>query len=98
MADVLRGVVVAAVLAVLVGIAASTASGRPARTYSTKATSPLRTALFDPFTFNSSQYATGFQLTRRAGATYVRIAVPWSEVAPARPAKPSDAGDPNWTG
>jgi Cellulase (glycosyl hydrolase family 5) len=97
-ADVVRGVVVTVVLAVLAGVAASTADGRSARIHSTKATLPLRTAVFDPFTFNGSQYATGFRLARRAGAAYVRIAVPWNEVAPARPAAPSDASDPNWTG
>jgi Cellulase (glycosyl hydrolase family 5) len=86
------------VIVALVGVAASNASGRSVRIYSTKTSAPLRTALFDPFTLNGSQYATGFQLARRAGAAYVRIEVPWSEVAPARPAMPSDASDPNWKG
>jgi hypothetical protein len=66
--------------------------------YSTRATSPLRTAVFDPFTFNGSDYATGFQLTRRAGASYVRIAVSWAEVARAAPPTAADATDPEWTG
>jgi hypothetical protein len=86
------------VIVALAGVGASAAAGRPVGSYSTRATSPLRTAVFDPFTFNGSQYATGYQLTRSAGASYVRIAVPWSEVAPAGPAAPSDASDPNWTG
>ncbi len=98
MANVLRGIVVTGAIVALVGVAASSASGRVVKRYSTRATLPLRTAVFDPFTLNGSQYATGFQLTRRAGAEYVRIDVPWNEVAPARPAVPSDAGDPNWTG
>jgi hypothetical protein len=97
-ADVLRGVVVTAASVALVGVVASTASGRSAQSYSTRATSPLRTALFDPFTFNGSQYAAGYQLARGAGASYVRIAVPWNEVAPTRPAAGSDASDPNWRG
>jgi hypothetical protein len=80
------------------GVAASSASGRTVKSYSTRSTLPLRTAVFDPFTLNGSQYATGFQLTRRAGAAYVRIEVPWNEVAPARPAVPADAGDPSWSG
>ena len=94
----LRGVVVTAAIVALTGVAASSANGRAVKSYSTRATLPLRTAVFDPFTLNGSQYATGFQLTRRAGAAYVRIDVPWNEVAPSRPAVPSDAGDPNWTG
>jgi hypothetical protein len=96
--DVLRGVVVTAAIVALVGVAASSASGRVVRSYSTGATMPLRTAVFDPFTLNGSQYATGFQMARRAGASYVRIEVPWNEVARARPVVSSDASDPNWTG
>ena len=98
MAFVLRGVAVASAVAVLAAFAASAASGRSLKTYSTKWTPPLRTALFDPFTFNGPQYATGFQMARRAGAGYVRIAVSWSEVAPARPASASQATDPAWPG
>src|SRR5579875_3043317 len=97
-AFVLRGVAVASAVAVLAAFAASAASGRSLKTYSTKWTPPLRTALFDPFTFNGPQYATGFQMARRAGAGYVRIAVSWSEVAPARPASASQATDPAWPG
>jgi hypothetical protein len=81
-----------------VGVAASAASGRSVRTYSTKATPPLRTALFDPFTFNGSQYPTAFQMTRRAGADYVRITVPWNGVAPDGPQASGDTADPSWSG
>ena len=98
MAVVLRGVVVTAAAIALAGAVASTASGRSLHTYSTRATPPLRTALFDPFTFNGSQYVKGFELARRAGAQYVRITVPWAEVAPSRPAAPSDPADPAWSG
>jgi len=54
--------------------------------------------MFDPFTFNESQYAKGFEMTRKAGAEYVRIAVPWNEVAQSAPAVASDATDPSWSG
>jgi hypothetical protein len=55
------------------------------RTYTTHGTIPLRTALLDPFTFTGAQQQTAFQMTRAAGATYVRLVVPWSEITPATP-------------
>ena len=94
----LRGVVAAVFVLALGGVAASAASGRPTGTHSTKGTAPLRTAVFDPFTFNGSEYAAAFQMTRKAGAGYVRITAPWSAVAPSRPTAGSDPGDPNWSG
>jgi hypothetical protein len=68
------------------------------RVHATHGTSPLRTALFDPFTFNNSQYATGYAMTRAAGATYVRIAVSWAEIAPKTPPAGFVGSDPDSTG
>ena len=58
------------------------------QTYTTHGTLPLRTSLLDPFTFTGAQQDSAFQMTRAAGATYLRLVVPWSEVAPAT--RPSD--------
>lgn len=56
------------------------------RTYTTAATRPFRTALFDPFHINAAT-PRGFTMTRNAGAQYVRLTIPWAAVAPAtRPA------------
>jgi hypothetical protein len=96
--DVLRGVAAAVLVLAVGGVAASAAAGGHTRTFSTKATAPLRTAVFDPFAFDGSEYAAAFRMTRDAGAGYVRIAVPWAAVAPSRPAAGSDPGDPNWSG
>jgi cellulase (glycosyl hydrolase family 5) len=100
----LRYVVAAAALCVLgaATTSAGVASGS-GRTYSTGETAPLATALADPALFNGSQRDTALRLTRAAGATYARLAVPWRVIAPAvRPAgfvatDPSSPGY-SWTG
>jgi cellulase (glycosyl hydrolase family 5) len=80
------------VLGAIACLAALTASGiqaggARARTYSTPRTAPLRTALADPFLFNSAQRGPAFARSRAAGATYVRLLVPWRAIAPrTRPA------------
>jgi hypothetical protein len=51
-------------------------------TYTTHGTLPLRTSLLDPFTFTGEQQATAFKMAQSAGASYVRLVVPWSEIAP----------------
>src|SRR5581483_6052141 len=52
-------------------------------TFATKGTSPLVTAVTDPWLFNSSQTPTAFAKTRAAGASYVRLSLNWNGVAPA---------------
>jgi hypothetical protein len=52
------------------------------RTYNTPGTLPLRTALLDPFTFTGADQATAFEMARSAGASYIRLVVPWSAIAP----------------
>src|SRR5579875_2610025 len=54
--------------------------------------------MFDPFTFAGSQNATAFRMTRAAGATYVRIVVAWSGVAPGALYPGFVATDPNAPG
>ena len=50
------------------------------RSYSTPATLPLRTALWDP-AFGGIDPTTAFTMARSAGATYVRVNVPWYLIA-----------------
>jgi hypothetical protein len=96
------------VLGATVFLAASTAAGIQAgatrsRTYSTSRTAPLRTALIDPSLFGGAQHDEAFARSRAAGATYVRLIVPWRTIAPkTRPPGfvPSDPASPgySWTG
>jgi cellulase (glycosyl hydrolase family 5) len=80
------------VLVAIACLAALTASGIQAggtrvRTYSTSGTIPLRTALVDPRLFSGAQHEAAFARSRAAGATYVRLVVPWRTIAPrTRPA------------
>ena len=100
------------ILGVIAGMSAITASvggaslqpGTSAlRTYTTAGTAPLATALVDPALFNGSQRAKAFSLARSAGATYVRVDVFWSQIAPASRPTGFVASDPtspgySWTG
>jgi hypothetical protein len=70
------------------------------RTYTTHGTLPLRTSLLDPFTFTGTQQTTAFQMAHAAGASYVRLIVPWSEIAPATKSGdfvPTDPESPYYT-
>jgi len=79
------------------GIAGSEQRAQVA-THSTPGTAPLATAVVDPALFNSPQRATAFALTRSAGATYVRIEVPWRTIAPTPRPSGFDARDPSSPG
>ncbi|HZT94287.1 MAG TPA: cellulase family glycosylhydrolase [Gaiellaceae bacterium] len=73
------------------------------RTYRTHGTAPLATAVVDPALFNSSEREKAFALARSASATYVRIAVSWSAIAPSTRPDRFVATDPtspgyNWDG
>ncbi len=87
---------------VVVCVAATAASaGFAARsshkTYTTPATRPLRTALFDPFELNNgSQQA--FAMTRDAGAQFVRLNVAWKGIAPSTRPDGFVASDPTSPG
>jgi Cellulase (glycosyl hydrolase family 5) len=57
------------------------------RTYATRGTAPLATAVVDPTRFGGSQKARAFAMTRATGATYARLYVDWRSIAPStRPA------------
>jgi hypothetical protein len=81
-------------LALLVGalacatavLLAATAAAAKTSTHviATRATAPLRTALFDPV-FAGPQGASAFAMTRSAGASYVILTVTWRAIAPATP-------------
>jgi len=101
---VLRWLGVSSAVGLLVVAAATTASAKTTRqrVISTGGTIPLRTALLDP-EFEGPQQATAFPMAAAAGATYVRLPVPWRAIAPATPAADFVATDPtsagyNWTG
>ena len=51
------------------------------KTYTTPATLPLRTAVFDPFHISGAK-PRSLTMTRSAGAQYVRLPVYWASVAP----------------
>jgi hypothetical protein len=72
------------------------------RTYTTPATRPLRTAVFDPFHISGAK-PRSLAMTRSAGAQYVRITVRWASVAPETLPEGFVATDPtspgyNWSG
>jgi hypothetical protein len=88
---------VATVCLAATAAATSHAAGHGARTYTTPATRPLRTALFDLKYLKSAR---AFALTRDAGAEYVRLLVRWSSIAPANPPvgfNPSDPTSPGYS-
>jgi Cellulase (glycosyl hydrolase family 5) len=88
-ARILSIAVAAAVLAAVgapAGAASARRSAHGVRTYATRGTLPLRTSLDDPFTFTGPDRAAGFLKAEASGASYVRLIVPWYEIAPsARP-------------
>lgn len=84
------------------GLASDTSAKHATRTYATRGTPPLATALVDPWLFNSRQTPKAFALTRAAGATHVRLAVNWNNIAPSVRPDGFVATDPtspgyNWT-
>jgi hypothetical protein len=96
---VLRWCVVAGVgvFAIVMAASSSVASATRQRVISTPATIPLRTAFVDP-NFEGPQQATAFPMARAAGATYVRLTVGWSSIAPAVPPPGFVGADPTSPG
>jgi hypothetical protein len=83
----------------LVGVSVSVAGAAGhTRTYSTPATAPLVTAVADSALFGGSQKTTAFAWTRDAGATYARLIVYWSSIAPSTPPAGFVATDPTSPG
>ncbi|HZT84237.1 MAG TPA: hypothetical protein VE984_02300 [Gaiellaceae bacterium] len=52
------------------------------RTFSTKSTAPLATAITDPWLYNSPQERAAFSKTQAAGASYARLSLSWNAIAP----------------
>jgi Cellulase (glycosyl hydrolase family 5) len=72
---------IAAVLAaaVLSALLAASSAAAPARDR------PLVTGIVDPVVFSGAQQQLAFRRTKAAGATTVRLALTWKEIAPRRP-------------
>jgi hypothetical protein len=87
--------------ACLVAVISTTASAAAKVTQhhviATRATIPLRTAFFDRL-FESPDGATAFPMAEAAGASYVRLPVPWRSIAPATPDSTFVATDPTSPG
>lgn len=83
---IVRGVAAAVLVVVLASFAATA-----------RAAGPLDTAIFDPETFAGPEASTAFARTRAAGATSVRLALNWIDVAPGGSQRPAafDAADPS---
>jgi hypothetical protein len=97
-----RGVLRWGAVAVVCALVAATAASAAAKTsrqhvISTRGTLPLRTALFDRV-FEGPEQATAFPMAAAAGASYVRLPVPWASIAPATPAPDFAAADPTSLG
>ena len=76
------GAVVCLAATASAGAASAHVAQHKVQTLTTKGTAPLATAISDPWLFNSSQEETAFAKTRAAGASYVRLNVSWSAIAP----------------
>jgi hypothetical protein len=76
---------------------ASFAASSSHRTYSTSGTAPLRTAVFDPFHLTGTD-SRPYDMTRNAGAQFVRLNVYWSAIAPATLPDGFNAADPTSPG
>jgi hypothetical protein len=87
----------ACVLAVVPVASSSAAGSTRQKVISTPSTIPLATAFTDP-NFEGPQQATAFPMARAAGATYVRLNVAWSAIAPATPPDGFVAADPTSPG
>jgi hypothetical protein len=92
------------VCGLVVVAAASSAAARKTTQHviATRGTLPLRTGLLDPL-FTGSERQTAFAMAQAAGATYIRLSVPWRAIAPAVPSLGFVATDPTspgyrWTG
>jgi hypothetical protein len=94
-----RYVVFAGATLCLAAIAAtaSYAASSSRRTYTTPGTPPLQTAVFDPFHVQGAK-SLPFEMTRDAGASYVRLSVYWAAIAPSTRPDGFDATDPTSPG
>jgi hypothetical protein len=93
LARVLRAAAVVAVAVLALSASAAEGSGRLPPVKQTKATPPLRTAVFDP-TLPATSEPAAFTLMQGAGAGYVRLLVQWGQIAPVDVPPGFDATDP----
>src|SRR6516164_7666399 len=98
MGGTVRNLAVTGAVLALAAVTASAGSAHGVRTYTTGSTAPLATALADPWLFNSSQRERALAMTRAAGASYVRLSVGWSSIAPATRPNGFVATDPTSPG
>ena len=89
--------VVATLCLAAAAVSTGFASSKRPRTYTTGPTRPMRTALSDAIQLNRAN-PRAFELTRSAGAQYVRLIVRWRSIAPATPPPGFDASDPTSPG
>jgi len=96
---VLRLCVVSAACVAAAVTAATTAAAKSGARHviATGATLPLRTALFDRV-FEGPEQAAAFPMAAAAGASYVRLPVPWGSIAPSTPPDGFVATDPTSPG
>jgi Cellulase (glycosyl hydrolase family 5) len=92
------GAVVCLAATAAVGSASARVAQHKVLTLTTKGTSPLATAISDPWLFNSSQESAAFAKTRAAGASYVRLNLSWSAIAPSTRPDGFVATDPTSSG
>jgi len=64
-----------------------------------RAAGPLRTAIDHSAFFTNSELELAYQRTRAAGATSIKIVLPWRDIAPASPDdfEPTDPGDAKYS-
>jgi hypothetical protein len=98
MGGTIRNLVVAGAVLALAAVTASAGSAHGVRTYTTGGTAPLATGLADPWLFNSSQRERALAMTHAAGASYVRLTVSWSGIAPSSRPNGFVATDPTSPG
>jgi Cellulase (glycosyl hydrolase family 5) len=91
------GVVLVACVVTLTATEAAAARMHSRQVIATPATLPLRTALFDRI-FEGPDQAAALTMARAAGASYVRLEVPWRSIAPATPTLEFVATDPTSPG
>jgi Cellulase (glycosyl hydrolase family 5) len=87
----------ACMLAVVLAATAAAAKTSATGVITTRGTAPLRTALYDPV-FGGSDQAQALAMTHAAGASYVRLEVSWSSIAPTERSTDFVATDPTSPG
>jgi hypothetical protein len=90
-------IAVASVCTVAATAAAAPTTQSRQHVIATRGTIPLRTGLLDPL-FSGPDRQEAFAMTHAAGATYVRLSVPWHAIAPAEPSPDFVAADPKSPG